>query len=70
LIQGIFGGFFDVIDCLNEDGKEIHVGDEVLFEGDLMLCLKNVYEYADYLNSPLGTFVIERKVSPLRRSLG
>jgi hypothetical protein len=57
-IRGIFGGFFDAIDSIQ--GLVFTCGDRVLFEDDVVMNTRNIYEYIDYLSSPLGTYVLER----------
>jgi hypothetical protein len=59
-IRGIFGGFFDIIDPIQ--GLEFECGDRFEFEDGSIITTRSIYEYIDYLSSPLGTFVLERKI--------
>jgi hypothetical protein len=61
-IRGIFGGFFDSIDFIC--GGTFECGNQVIFGDDegivtTLINTRKVYEYFDYLSSPLGTYVLE-----------
>ncbi len=61
-IRGIFEGFFDGIDFIC--GGTFECGNQVIFGDDEgiatnLINTRKVYEYFDYLSSPLGTYVLE-----------